>query len=538
MRKHPKQATDAYLLQKQQKQIEERLLEAEEREALDSSFAEIVKQLEQVFANCADVRQHACKLFGQQEALLVYVSGWLDAQLVEQCMSRLAREYETGTGKPDAMADLMERLSEAFPLCKVYRPEIVGELAKGVLSGELAIAVNGIGVALIAGLNKAPARNVEEPTSEPVIRGPREGFIESLQTNLLLVRKQIRTPRLKVEYTVIGELTQTQVAIAYVEGLAEETVVQEVRDRVLRIKTDGILGSNYIEEFIQDVWYSPFPQVHYTERPDVTAANLMEGKVAILIDGSPSVLSVPTTFWSGLQSPEDYDSSFIIGTFIRWLRYLLVIIALFLPSIYVAISTFHPEMIPTNLLISIAGAREASPFPALVEALIMEVTFEALREAGVRLPKQVGSAVSIVGALVIGEAAVQAGIVSEPMVIVVAITGIASFAIPRYNFALGLRLLRFPLIMLAGTFGLYGIGIGFLALLIHLCSLRSFGMPYFEPVAPLTFNGLKDVLIRTPHWNMNLRPQSTGKKNPLRVPPGQKPGPDRASRPEGQEGTQ
>jgi spore germination protein KA len=294
-----------------------------------------------------------------------------------------------------------------------------------------------------------------------------------------------------------------------------------------------VLDSAYIEEFIEDSPYSPFPQVQNTERPDVVAANLLEGKIAIMVDGTPIVLIVPMTFWAAMQSAEDYYERFLIGTFIRWIRFVFFLIALLLPAIYVAISTFQPEMIPTNLLLSIAGAREASPFPALVEALMMEITFEVLREAGVRLPKQVGSATSIVGALVIGQASVQAGIVSAPMVIVVSITGIANFAIPRFNLAASIRLVRFPMIILAGTLGLFGIGIGLLGLLIHLSSLRSLGIPYLSPVSPLSVRGLKDVLIRAPHWAMKLRPRLTGYQEPLRVPPGQKPGPNRAKKRKG-----
>jgi spore germination protein KA len=325
----------------------------------------------------------------------------------------------------------------------------------------------------------------------------------------------------------IGRLTETPVLIAYIEGIAQRTLIQEVTNRLMSIKIDGILESGYIEEMIQDRPFSPFPLILTTERPDVAAACLLEGRVIILIDGTPFVLIAPCTFASMLQSPEDYYNHFYIGTFIRWLRYIFFFIALLGPSAYVAILTFHQEMIPTSLLITIAENREQIPFPALIEAFIMEITFEALREAGVRLPKQVGAAVSIVGALVIGQAATAAGLVSSPMVMVVAITGVASFLMPRYATGISIRILRFPIMILSGVLGLLGVMIGVTAIVAHLCTLQSFGVPYLNPTATLKIKNLKDVLIRAPWWEMDTRPEfSSTELGGLRQQgPDQKPGP-------------
>lgn len=327
----------------------------------------------------------------------------------------------------------------------------------------------------------------------------------------------------------IGRYSQTEVVIMYIEGLADLMLVQEVQNRLSRIEIDGILESGYIEEFIRDHPFSPFPLMLNTERPDTAAASLLEGNVVILTDGTPFVLIAPTTFYSLLQSPEDYYEGYLIGTLIRWLRYAFLLVALLLPSGYVAILTYHQEMIPTNLLISVARSREQIPFPALVEALIMESTFEALREAGIRLPKNIGSAVSIVGALVIGQAAVSAGIVSAPMVMVVAITGIASFLIPRYNAAITLRILRFPNMFLAGTLGLVGIMLALLTIIIHMCTLRSFGVPYLQPLAPIRNSELKDTIIRAPWWSLKKRPHWTGDYNKFRQSNGQKPSPGKGN---------
>jgi spore germination protein KA len=241
------------------------------------------------------------------------------------------------------------------------------------------------------------------------------------------------------------------------------------------------------------------------------------------VDGTPFVLIAPISFFSLLQSPEDYYQRYMISSIIRILRFVFMVLSLLLPSLYVAVLTYHQEMVPTALLISVASSRESVPFPALVEALMMEVTFEALREAGVRLPKQVGAAVSIVGALVIGQAAVQAGLVSAPMVIVVAITGVSSFMVPHYTQGIALRMLRFPIILLAGTLGLLGVMLGVITIVVHLCTLRSFGIPYLTPIAPVKGRELKDALIRAPWWKMDTRPHLTGEFNSYRQSPSQKP---------------
>lgn len=320
------------------------------------------------------------------------------------------------------------------------------------------------------------------------------------------MRHKIRSNRLKMVSRIVGEETQTSVAIVYIDGLAKPELVDEVLSRIDQIKIDGILESGYIEEFIEDNTWSLFPQIQNTERPDTLATNLLEGRVGIIVDGTPFTLILPATFWQFLQASEDYYHRFHIFIFLRILRIIFIFLALLLPALYVAVTTYHQEMIPTNLLFSVAASREAIPFPAFVEALIMEISFEALREAGIRLPKVVGQAVSILGALVIGQATVEAGIVSAPMVIIVSLTGIASFTIPRFNMAISIRLLRFPVMILAGVFGLYGIVIATTFILTHLCKLKSFGVPYFSPVGPLYFHELKDVFVRAPWWALEKRP--------------------------------
>ncbi len=386
-----------------------------------------------------------------------------------------------------------------------------------VYLGMVVLFVDGASNAYSFVLPSTLARGIKEPQTEAVIRGPREGFIERIDPNLALLRNKIRTPKLKFEQFRIGSESQTRVVLAYHADFIRKNVLKEARSRLAAIRIDGVLESGYIEEFMEDQPRSPFPQMIYTERPDTVAAQLLEGRFAVFVDGTPFVLTAPVSFWQMLHSAEDYYEKFSFATFIYLLRYVLLFLALFLPGIYVATITFHHDLLPTSLLLSIAAARETIPFPALIEALLMELSFEALREAGVRLPKTVGQAVSILGALVIGQAAVQAGIVSAPMVIVVSMTGIASFTMPRFNFGISVRMLRFPLMFLAGMFGLYGMIFGTILLACHLCNLTSFGLPYMTGIAPLRRAELKDIVMRAPWYRMKLRPSTAAPRRRRRL---------------------
>jgi spore germination protein KA len=296
---------------------------------------------------------------------------------------------------------------------------------------------------------------------------------------------------------------------------------------VTRIDIDAVLESNYLEEFMEDSPWSPFPQLNATERPDKVAAGLLSGQVAVLVDNTPFALIMPVTFPQFLQATEDYYDGFYFATFNRIMRFIALNIALLLPSLYIAIVTFHQEMLPTPLLFSLAAGRENTPFPAFIEALLMEVIFEILREAGVRLPRPIGQATSIVGALVIGQAAVNAGLVSPAMVIVVALTALASFLIPTPSGGFTIRMLRFPIMFMAASLGLFVIMATLMAILIHLCSLRSFGVPYLAPLVPFDRYSLKDTFIRVPRWLSTTRPTFISRQEPVRQDRGQKPRPPR-----------
>jgi hypothetical protein len=477
-----------------------------------------LRELKIIYHKCHDIHIHPFTIGQTTKAFVIYIEGLVDLELLNKdVLTPLIREPEAEWNYT------VKDLSTLVSISNISEIVRMDDLISYLSSGCVGLFVQGVSSCFSLGIAKWEKRGIEEPSAESIVRGPREGFTETLAINTSMLRRKIKSPAMKMITYKIGTHTQTSVIAVYMDGIARESLIEEVHQRISDIRIDGILESGYIEGLIEDSPFSPFPQIQVTERPDVVCAALLEGKVSILVDGTPFALIAPATLFSMLQSPEDYYQRFMIGTLIRWMRYVFFFTTLLLPSLYIAILTYHQEMVPTSLLLSIAKSREDIPFPALVEALLMEISFEALREAGVRLPKQVGAAVSIVGALVIGQAATSAGLVSAPMVMVVAITGVASFLMPQYATGIALRMLRFPIMFLSGMLGLLGLMLGFIVIVIHLCSLRSLGVPYLQPIAPMKGSELKDVLVRAPIWSMRRRPLYTTKTNSIRQPKGQKP---------------
>lgn len=455
---------------------------------------------------------------GDIQAAFIFIDGMVKSEKIESLLQILMVEVreanlDKGFAASRALTDLIDKTS--LPIGDVKTFTKFEALFDGILSGNTVLLIDGYNVGLSADIRGWEKRTVKEPETQTVVRGPREGFTETLRTNTTLIRRKIRDPRLWLENKKIGRYTQTDVCMMYINGIANDKIVQEVRERLDKIDIDGILESGYIEELIEDAPFSIFPTVLYTERPDTAAASLLQGKIAIIVDGSPFILLVPVTFVSFMQAAEDFYTRTFIANLIRLLRYISLFIAALVPSLFVAITTYHQELIPTDLLISLAAQREGNPFPAFVEALLMETVFEILREAGVRMPRVVGSAISIVGALVIGTAAVEAGFVSAAMVIVVSLTAIANFVIPFQELGVAVRILRFMFMFLAASFGFYGVLIGMIAILLHVCSLRSFGVPYMKPFGPFVLSEMKDGILRFPWFAMRTRPRLTSNKNNL-----------------------
>ncbi|MGG6312708.1 spore germination protein [Paenibacillus macerans] len=484
---------------------------------LEPSLDEKVALIREALGNSPDVvvRKLVGRESGRADLLVCYIDGLVDQKL----LSELIGDIEGGIPE-ECTEHPAGELANSITTGNVQQASSQGEMIAGILAGAAAVLIDGVQGALIASIPGGSRRSVEEPSSQTVIRGPKEGFTEELSTNMALLRRKLRTPDLRFENRIIGSYTQTRVVVAYIQGIVHPPVLEEVLKRLDAIDTDSILESGYIEEFIQDRSFTPFPTILNTERPDAAAGSLLEGQVTILVDGSPFVLICPVTFFKFFLSSEDYYQRYDISSFLRNIRLFAFLVAMLLPSFYIAVTTFHPEMLPTTMLISLAAQREGTPLPALLEAMLMEITFEVIREAGVRMPRVVGPAISIVGALVLGQAAVQAGLVSAAMVIIVSFTAIANFVIPTFGMSAAVRLIRFGLMLLAGSFGLYGILAGVIPLMVHLVSLNSFGVPYFLPIAPLSLSNMKDVFIRVPWPKMNKRPSYINLENKVRQGPG------------------
>ncbi|MDQ0484206.1 spore germination protein [Guptibacillus hwajinpoensis] len=380
------------------------------------------------------------------------------------------------------------------------------EAVSGLTKGFAVFLVDGTNHLYILEAFAGDSRAVTEPVNEQVVRGSHEGFVENIMQNLQMLRRRVENPNLVVKFFKAGKATDTKIAIAYIQNLVNPDLVAEVEKRINAIEADSIQTPGYVEEFIEDEPFSPFPQMLSTERPDRLTAHITEGRVGVFMEGSPSALIMPVTFFAFYQSPEDYNSRWYIGTVLRLIRITSFIFALALPSVYIATVSFHSEILPAELILNIKSSLENVPFPPLIEALIMQITLELLREASIRLPNPIAQTIGIVGGLVIGTAIVEANLVSNMMIIIVALTAISSFAVPSYEMSMSIRLLGFPLMLLSATFGFIGLVFGLSLILIHLCGLETFGTPYFSPLAPFRFNELKDSIIRVPRWLLGKRP--------------------------------
>jgi spore germination protein len=406
-----------------------------------------------------------------------------------------------------------------------------GEAVHQLLSGRVLLLRPGQAGALALEARGYKTRAITPPALQTVARGPHEGFVEDLAVNVSMVRRRLRDPRLVFEPMTIGALGHTPVRLAYIRGLANARLVAEARRRLRSVSAPVVLDTNFLEESIQDDPYSPFPQLLFSERPDAVAAGLAEGRFAIFVDGTSNVLLAPVSFWSFLQAPDDYYQRYFSATFLRLLRLVLHLFAMLMPALYVALTTFHPQMLPPALLMTLIRARQGTPFPAVVETFIMEISFEVLREAGLRLPEKLGTSLSVVGALILGQAAVFAGLVSWPVVVIVAVTAITNFAIPHWEMALAIRIIRFADMVAAALFGVPGIMVLNVGILAHVTNLRSFGLPYFSPVSPLDTQGLGDMLVRMPHWAPHPRPRLLAPGWRARLRPGHRPQPPRREGP-------
>ncbi len=467
---------------------------------VNTSLAANIAELSTLFSLAPDlVIRHLTIQSTGHEAALVYLNGLNDKNSIN---NNVLRPLQNGT--TNGSSDSSSSVTIGY-IMKLKRWEDV-ELA--IFQGYSVLFTEGQSEVQTFDTQGWPQRSIEDPQIESSLKGAHQGFVETGTQNIAMIRRYIPNRELKMRELTVGRRGKTKVSILYLADVAHPDVLKELEDRIGRLDVDAILNTGELEGFIEDNPYSPFPQFLSTERPDAAASQILQGRFAVVVDRSPSVLIGPATFTSFFQSLDDYSTRWLIATFIRLLRFVGFIVAAFLPALYIAAISFNYEVIPIKLILSIGESRERVPFPPIVEALLMEITLEMLREAGIRLPTPIGQTVGIVGGIVIGQAAVQAGIVSNVMVIVVAATAIASFIIPNYDMASAIRLIRFPMMIIASMFGIVGIVIGLMTLIAHLISLESLGTPYGSPVAPMRFADWKDTFVRLPIWKMNKRPVS------------------------------
>ncbi len=489
------------------KKAPDQIIDDYQNKSIDTNLNQSIQLIERLLGVSDDFVIRRFHVFGKYKAAMAYFENYNSKDDVQDTLKSFMYIPRHLDHEKIDKVDLKDILfNEVLFRADIKLEDQISTILQAIMEGNAVVLIDGLNEAFLFGNRNVDKRSIDNPDTERVIRGPREGFIESLQSNLALLRYRLQTTDFRIKSMKIGRLTKTNVALCYVEGIADPRLVEEVKDRVVAIDIDSIADSGYLEQFIEDNHMSPFPQIQNTERPDKAVSAMLEGKVVLLTDGSPFALIAPAVFAQFFQTVEDYTERFVMGSLLRLLRVLALSFALFFPSFYVAIIAFNPELIPTDFAIAIASGRAGVPFPTIMEVLFMEIAMEVLREATVRLPQQVGGALSIVGVLVIGQAAVEAGFANPITVVVIALTTIGSFATPAYNAAIALRMLRFPLVIISGTFGLIGLMFGFILIMNHILSLKSFGVPYLTPIVPGDFQGMKDTIIRMPLWKMPKRP--------------------------------
>lgn len=471
---------------------------------IPSSSAEIKAALENAFNGSFDF---VIKSFEDDLVIMAFIDGLVDkllmAETVVEPIMQAVKEIKAGGSEKKKAVYLKPKLAS---ICSMAEFTNFDECINSILSGGAIVFVDGDATALNISEQKFDKRAISEPASETVSRGSREGFTEAIQVNTTLLRRIIKDSNLIFEMMQVGRVTKTNVSICYLKGLANQEIIDEVRKRLRNIKTDAILESGYLEEYIADSPLSIFPMAFNTERPETVAGGILDGKVAIICDGTPNVLTVPNLFVDYLQYAEDYNNRWFFSTIIRSVRLIAFFISIMAPAFYIALLCFHQDVIPFKLLVTLTAARQDVPFPPLIEMLVLTVLFEIIKESGLRISRSIGQAVSIVGGLIIGEAAVQAGIFSAPAVVIIGATSLSAFIISKLDATV--IIMRVSLMIAANILGILGIVLATTGFFIYMCSIKSFGVPYLSPIAPLDGNDLKDTFVRIPLWAMFERPET------------------------------
>ena len=473
---------------------------------LTKQLDENKQALQEALRDCGDVVWREFLADGGGKVLMIYTDNIVDgAAIRESILETIMLDYRSR--KEDGF--LEELLEQALAIGEVKKIQTVAEVCDGVLWGDTVLLMEGDDFALQATTKKFPSRGVSKAETEVVVQGPKDAFMEVMAFNIVLTRRRIRDPKLKLKRKTAGKRTKTDIALMYMEDLVRPEVLRQVEQHLDSLDVAAVLDSGGMEQLLERRQYSPFPQLQMTERPDKTAAALLEGRIVLLVDNTPYAILLPATLNTFFQAAEDYYERWEIMSFIRLIRYGAAFLAVTLPGLYIAFSVYHPQLMPTALALKIASTRAAIPFSVIGEVLIMELAFELLREAGIRLPSPVSSTIGIVGGIIIGSAAVEAGIVSPSVVIVAALTGICTFVIPNVSVVSGIRISKYLVILLAAVFGLFGVWAALLLLLTHLAGLTSYGIPYLYPYCSSSVNDdvdWEDSIFRLPRIKRKGRP--------------------------------
>jgi spore germination protein len=460
-----------------------------------------LKTLNSFFTDCPDIIQKQVALKGMKRGCFIFIKEFMNSDLLQRDFLRPLMTMNHSMLSNKNIIDYLPTLNNS--LCYDIDSVVIS-----VLEGKIVFLIDEVNFAVACDLMNVEKRAISEPNGEKNVRGAHDGFIESLNTNISLLRTKIKSSKFKYKSIVLGNLTNQSLAIAYIEGIANPQTVNNLYNKINNIKIDGLLSINYIEQLIVDSKPSVFPQYIATERIDKSVAALLEGKVAVLLDGVPYALIAPISFFSFFNAPDDYSSNWISGTMVRVVRFLSVITTLILPGLYISITSFQYYLIPTDILVQLGKSRATVAFPPAIEALMMEFTIQMIREASIRLPTYIGATIGVVGGIIIGQAAVSAGIVSNLFIIVVGIMAIAAYVTPNYDFGMAITVLRIFILLMASLFGIVGMITVFSLLLTHLLSMESLGEPYFSPIMPLKVRDIKDTIIRFPLKFIKKRPNT------------------------------
>lgn len=464
--------------------------------ALSTDKEQTLIQLRELFGNSSDLQSMALRI-GTSNGIVCTLKTMADSNTMAEKLLVPLMEEVVVEARPITLQQLEELRQERLGVLSFVYATTLREAAERMLNGDALLIVDGVDQVLCIEIGGMAVRSLDEAKAQRVNRGSDDAFTEASETNLSLIRRRLRNPLLRVETFTAGNETSTQMYLVYLDNAAKPSLVSEFRSRLSTVQIRGVFDSGNVKDAIKDKGSWFFPLIMDVERPDTAASMLVEGCCLVIVDGSPFVLSGPAVYGQFFISAGDYNFPSLLSSVIRLLRHIAFMLSLYLPAYYMCVINYHSEMIPTSLLYTVSGQEQGSPFPTGFMLIVMTLVFEVLREAGSRVPRNIGQTVPLAGAIILGQAAVEAGIVSSIILIIVAASELCGLIMPHFEFSASARLLRFGFMMLGSILGIYGVFLGTAVLVVHLVSLNSFGVPYLTPFAPFRWKGQQDMLVQT-----------------------------------------